>query len=100
MTQPKVVAMSRWSEGGRGEYPTRYVVLDWGTDAAQRYSRHMQTDRGEKKPFHYGHYQNTFIDAFKDAQDTVIEHSRQYRKGNISHIPPWPNGEWIQRVKE
>jgi hypothetical protein len=99
MTQPKVIAMSCWSKGGEGEYPTRYVVLDWGTDAALRYSRHMQTDMGTKKPFFHGHYKGTFIDALQDAQETVMEHSRSYKKGNISHIPAWPNGEWIRIVK-
>lgn len=94
--QPKVVAASRWSKGGRGEYPTRYVVLDWGTGAALRYSRHMQVDDGKTKPFYHGRYRSTFIDALEEAQNTVTEHSRQYTKGNISYIPTWPNGEWIR----
>jgi hypothetical protein len=100
MAKPKVVAMSRWSKGGRGEHPMRYVVLDWGTGAAMRYSRHMQVDDGKTKPFFHGHYMGTFIDALQDAQKSVSEHSSTYKKANISHIPTWPNGEWIRIAEE
>ena len=98
MAKSKVVAMSRWSKGGEGEYPTRYVVLDWGTGAAMRFSRHMQVDDGKTKPFFHGHYKGTFIDALQDAQKSVRENQEDFKKGNVSHIPSWPTGELIRRM--
>lgn len=96
---PEIIAMSCWSKGGRGEYPARYVVLDWGTKTAIRYSSHTQVDDGKTKPFYWGHFEGTLINALKIAQEAVRKNNSSYKAGNISHIPAWPNGEWIRIVK-
>jgi len=97
---PKIVGMSCWSTGGEGEYPVRYVVLDWGPDKTQRYSRHLQVNDGKTENyFIHGDYKGTLIDALASAQKSVKGNNESFRKGNISHIPAWPNGELVRIVK-
>ncbi len=85
---PTILAVSRYSEGGRGEYPCRYVVLDWGPDKVQRYSRSLQVNDGKHKNyFIYDHYYSTFAAAFADAVKSVQKDHKEYSKGNPSHIP-------------
>ena len=84
-----IVAATKYTSGGRGENPWRYVVLKWdkGT-SAHPYSRHMQVNDGvNPNAFYYGHYHCTFDDALKDMVKTMNESNDTYRIGNISHIP-------------
>lgn len=96
----KIVAMSCWSTGGRGEYPVRVVVLDLGADPSYRYSRNLQVNDGKNDDyFIHSHHKSTLVDALVDAQQAVEENNRDFKPGNISHIPAWPNGELIRIVK-
>jgi hypothetical protein len=84
----KVVAATYYSTGRDGlEYPSRYVVLEWGDGNYQRYSRHMQVDNGKDKDyFIYGHYYDRYADAFEDMVKSMNENDRSYLLGNISHM--------------
>lgn len=84
-----VIAATKRSTGGRGEYPVRYVVLEWkeGT-SAHPYSRHMQVFDGEHDEYYiYGHYHMTLDDAINDMVTSVRENNASYPLGNVSHIP-------------
>jgi hypothetical protein len=91
--KPMVVAATKKSEGGHGEYPVRYVVLKWfkwskGLLVTKEYSRHMQVFDGVHEDlFKFGNYYCDVNDAIKDLVRTVEENNRDYPLGNISHIP-------------
>lgn len=91
--QPVIVAATKKSEGGHGEYPVRYVVLKWlkwsnGILVTKEYSRHMQVIDGiHANNFKFGHYYYDVNDAIKDLVRSVEENNRDYPVGNISHIP-------------
>jgi hypothetical protein len=91
--KPMVIAATKKSEGGHGEYPVRYVVLKWfkwskGILATKEYSRHMKVFDGvHEDNFKHGHYYCDVDDAIKDLVRTVDENNRSYPVGNISHIP-------------
>jgi len=84
-----VIAATKRSIGGRGEYPVRYVVLKWKESAsAHPYSRHMQVFDGEHDEYYiYGHYHMTLDDAVSDMIQAMKENNALYPLGNISHIP-------------
>lgn len=89
MSEVKIIAATKISKGGNGEYPARYVVLEWkkGT-SAHPYSRHMQVIDGKSMEyFIYGHYKCTYDDALADMMTSMIENNESYKEGNVSYIP-------------
>ena len=86
---PKVIAATKISTGGRGEYPVRYVVLKWNEgESCHEYSRHMQVFNGTNDEyFIYGHYHCVFEDALGDLLKSMNENNENYPYGNVSHIP-------------
>lgn len=93
MAEPIVIAATRKSIGGQGEYPVRFVVLKWqkwtqGVLSTKEYSRHMQVFDGVHEDyFIYGHYYCEMKDAMDDLVRSVKENNRDYPEGNVSHIP-------------
>jgi len=89
MSREKVIAATKISTGGHGEYPVRYVVLKWNRgESAHPYSRHMQVFNGTSDSyFIYGHYHCTFDDALGDMLKSMNENNKSYPYGNVSYIP-------------
>ena len=91
VTNAKRVAYTKWSKGGQGEYPVRYVVLEWPKKG--EYSRNIQIKDGKNDDYYiYGHYYLTFDAALNDLKKSVQENNRDYPVGNVSHIPDGLNG--------
>ena len=83
-----IIAATKISTGGDGEYPVRYVVLKRPCGDVHEYSRHMQVFDGVHKDyFVYGHYYSTSKDALEDMLRSMRENNESYPEGNISHIP-------------
>jgi len=88
-----VVAATKYTSGGRGELPWRYVVLKWdkGSSFAHEYSRHMQVKDVENKwddqIFYSGHYYFSYESAEKDMIESMESNNRDFGPTNISHIP-------------
>ena len=88
LNKKKIVAATKVSTGGNGEYPSRYVVLEWAKGNVQEYSRHMQVMDGEHDEyFIYGHYYCEYEWALGDMIHSMNENNASYPKGNISHMP-------------
>ena len=88
MSDVRIIAATNKSNGGRGEYPVRYVVLKWMSGSAHPYSRHMQVFDGKHDDyFIYGHYKCTAEDAIEDMITSMIDNNKTYHDGNVSHIP-------------
>ena len=87
--EKKIIAATNWSEGRGGlEYPSRYVVLEWGEGNYHKYSRHMQVNDGEHDDyFIYGHYYSFMEDAMNDMIISMNDNNKNYPLGNISHMP-------------
>jgi len=87
-----VIAATKYTSGGRGELPWRYVVLKWDKgSSAHEFSRHMQVqdvkNEFDDQIFYYGHYCCTLEDAVTDMIQAMKENNASYPLGNISHIP-------------
>jgi len=87
-----VIAATRYTSGGRGELPWRYVVLKWDKgSSAHEFSRHMQVkdvnDEFNDQIFYYGHYCCTYEDAERDMIKSMECNNRDFGINNISHIP-------------
>jgi hypothetical protein len=84
-----VVAATKRSVGGNGDYPSRYVVLKWDKgSSAHEYSRHMQVFDGKSDQyFIYGHYFMTFEDALVDMVESLKKNNESYPEGNVSYFP-------------
>jgi hypothetical protein len=106
MSDTTVIAATNVSKGGRGEYPSRYVVLKWkeGTNY-HPYSRHMQVFDGVHDEYYiYGHYHCSLKDAIKDMVKSMLDNNKSYCEGNVSHIPGvdmnihgyFDKGVWIE----
>jgi hypothetical protein len=87
-----VIAATKYTSGGRGELPWRYVVLKWDEgSSAHEFSRHMQVqdlkNEFNDQIFYYGHYCCTYEDAEKDMIKSMESNNREYGSTNVSHIP-------------
>jgi hypothetical protein len=87
-----VIAATKYTSGGRGELPWRYVVLKWDKgSSAHEFSRHMQVkdvnDEFNDQIFYYGHYFCTYEDAECDMIKSMESNNRDFGINNISHIP-------------
>lgn len=96
MPQVEVLAASRYSKGGNGEYPVRFVVLRWKKGSGHEFSSHMQVKDGiHPNYFIYGHYYTTYNSAFNNAVDRAVENNRDYSPRSVSHVPAFADGELI-----
>jgi hypothetical protein len=88
MSNTKVIAYSKWSKGGGGEYPARIVVLKWSKKEYEPYSSHEEIKDGvHADNYMTGHYFSTFDDALADMLKRVKYYNTKYSLGNPSHIP-------------
>jgi len=95
---PNIVAYSKWSKGGRGEYPVRFVVLHW--PGKGEYSRHLQVKDGKSKEyFIYGNYYQTFDGAYQNMLKAIQENNSTFSDGNVSHIPEGTRGVRVLKSK-
>lgn len=84
----QVVAATKPSVGGRGEYPSRYVVLRWISGSAHPFSRHEQIFDGKHDDyFIYGHYHCHLETALEDMIKSMNDNNKSFPKHNISYIP-------------
>lgn len=108
MSNTQIIAATKISKGGNGEYPVRYVVLKWkkGT-SAHPFSRHMQVIDGKHDEYYiYGHYKCTLKDALDDMVESMNDNNKSYPSGNVSHIPGidyefngyFDHGRWIDII--
>ena len=84
-----IVAATKWSTGGQGDYPSRFVVLKWPPkSSAHEYSRHMQVDDGKKDNyFIYGHYFTLFQDALNDMKDALNSNNGGIARNHVDYMP-------------
>jgi hypothetical protein len=88
MNEITIIAATKVSKGGNGEYPVRYVVLKRPYGDVHEYSRHMQVFDGVHEDYFIcGHYCSTYEDALEDMLRSMRENNEDYPEGNISHIP-------------
>jgi hypothetical protein len=90
----KIAAHTKWSKGGGGNYPTRFVVLKWlGPGRAHKYSSHEQVKDGINDDYFIaGHYHGTFRGAFADMKKRTLNRNENYGPGAYDHIPQGLNG--------
>jgi|WetSurMetagenome_2_1015567.scaffolds.fasta_scaffold186671_4 hypothetical protein len=86
----KVVAYSKWSKGGKGEYPVRIVALEWQKGAsAHRFSTQEEVKDGKNKENYItGRHFHTFDDALRDMLFRMKFYQENFSPKNVSHIPP------------
>ena len=85
-----IVVATKWSRGGNGEYPVRFVVAEWPPVRGQmdRFSRYMQVDDGTHDSyFIYGHYFPRFEDAMNDLTRSLRENNQDFSVNSVAHIP-------------
>ena len=96
MPNVKILAASRYSKGGQGEYPVRFVVLRWTKGSGHEFSSHMQVKDGvHPNYFISGRYYHTYNGAFNSAVARVMENRRDFKPGNVSHVPAFADGELV-----
>ena len=85
-----IVAATKWSRGGNGQYPFRFVVVEWPSihGRANKFSRYMQVDNGKRgNYFIFGHYFFRFEDAMDDLTRSMKENNTDFGVNSVAYIP-------------